>query len=278
MNRPDDLRGGPARPLDPRASPGIPLGQRNDDVRIPIVEEQVAVGKRTQETGRVRVSTHVEEEHLKLAETIGQEVVEVERVPVGLEVDHAPAPFERDGVLIVPVVEERIVVEKKLFVVEEIRLHRHRQEKTVEIPATRRVMRADVERLDADVPPPIPDRPAMFGQGAPPSAAPLGAHARPPAAERAAALMPDTRVPPPVPETRVPPPTAATTQRVSQPAQAAPKLLPWLIGFAALLALVWLLSSLSGGDDSSSTPEQSRVGALAPSAQEGRPASLILTA
>lgn len=271
MNRQDDLRGGM----------NGPLGQRTEDVRVPIVEEQLAVGKRSQETGRVRVSTRVEEEHVKLNETVGQDVVEVERVPVGLEVEQAPAPFERDGMLIVPVVEERLVVEKKLFVVEEIRLHRRHTEKEVEIPVTRRVMHADVERVPMEptgAPGRAPDRPAMFGQGVPPSAAPLGAHARPPAAERAATLMPDRRVPP-MPETMVPPPAAARNAvRAPEPARSGPNLLPWLLGFAALLALLWVWNSLSGRDERASDPEQSRVGALAPAAYEGRLASPLLNA
>lgn len=122
-----------------------------DEVRIPLVEEQLAVGKREIETGRVHVRTHVEEEQVTLTETLQRDVVDVERVPMGIEVQTAPAPFEDDdGTYVVPIVEERLVVEKRLFVVEELRIRRRHTSGPVEIPATRRVMRADIERDGPD--------------------------------------------------------------------------------------------------------------------------------
>jgi stress response protein YsnF len=43
-------------------------------------------------------------------------------VPIGREVAQAPLPFEEGDTLIIPVVEERLIVEKRLVVVEEIRV------------------------------------------------------------------------------------------------------------------------------------------------------------
>jgi uncharacterized protein (TIGR02271 family) len=128
-------------------------GEGSEELRIPLVEEEVRIGKREVETGHVRVRTHVEEEQVNLSEMLERELVDVERVPMEIEVETAPAPFrDKYGVLIVPIVEERLVVSKRLFVVEELRIHRRRTEERVEVPATRRVMRAEIER-DSDGPP-----------------------------------------------------------------------------------------------------------------------------
>lgn len=120
--------------------------QTTEEVRVPLVEEELQVGRREVETGHVRVRTIVDEEKVALSELLERDVVDIERVPVGVEVQTAPLPFEEDGVLIIPVIEERLVVEKRLFVVEEIRVHRRHIREKVDVPATRRVMRAEIER------------------------------------------------------------------------------------------------------------------------------------
>ena len=53
-----------------------------------------------------------------------QEEVTVERVPRGVPIDVVPSVREEDGVLIIPVVEEQLVVTKRLILKEEIRITR----------------------------------------------------------------------------------------------------------------------------------------------------------
>src|SRR5919199_5690550 len=90
--------------------------------RLELVEEQLKVGKREVERGRVVVRTRVETRE-EVAETdLRQEEVEVERVPVGRVVEAPPPVREEGGVLIVPVLEERLVVTAELVLVEEIRI------------------------------------------------------------------------------------------------------------------------------------------------------------
>jgi uncharacterized protein (TIGR02271 family) len=134
---------------------GKPAFQR-DEERIPIVEEQVTVGKREVETGRVRVHTVVDEEQLNCTELLERDIVEIERVPVGREVAQAPLPFEEGDVLVIPVIEERLVVEKRLVVVEEVRIRRRQVSEESAVPVTRRVMRAEIERTAPTAPPPGP--------------------------------------------------------------------------------------------------------------------------
>ena len=57
---------------------------------IPLLEEEVRIGKREVATGRVRVQTTTDIVEEIARATLNQDVVEVTRVPVGREVDTAP--------------------------------------------------------------------------------------------------------------------------------------------------------------------------------------------
>ncbi|GGE97355.1 YsnF/AvaK domain-containing protein [Sphingomonas prati] len=124
-----------------------------NDTRIPLVEEVVEIEKRVVETGRVRVRTIVDDEQVRVTDTLQRENVDVERIAIGREVDVAPAVREEGEFLIVPIVEERLVIEKRLFLVEEIRLRRTTVTIPVEADATRRVMRAEIERDGPNITP-----------------------------------------------------------------------------------------------------------------------------
>ena len=104
----------------------------------------MAVSKIEAETGRVRVSTHVEERLEHVSETLRRRNVEVERVPIDRFVDQEPAVREEDGVLIFPVVEEVLV--KRLLLKEELRVNRTSMLDAVERDVTLRTLRVDVER------------------------------------------------------------------------------------------------------------------------------------
>ena len=110
------------------------------------------VGKRLVETGHVRVRTIVEEEPVVLRDEARRQSVEIERAPIGRVVDQAPAVREEGDVIVIPIVEERLVVVKQLFLVEEVRIRRASITEPVEIAATRRVMRAGIDRTPIQSP------------------------------------------------------------------------------------------------------------------------------
>ncbi|MFC7734429.1 DUF2382 domain-containing protein [Roseomonas sp. GCM10028921] len=114
---------------------------------IPIVEETLRVDKRLVETGRVRVSLTTEVQEEILRETLRTRHAEVERKPVGQTVTEVPRVRQEGDLLIIPVVEEVLVVEKRLVLREEIHLRVVSAEIEVEQPATRRVQHAAVERV-----------------------------------------------------------------------------------------------------------------------------------
>ena len=104
---------------------------------VPVVEEQVSVGKRVVETGRLRVRKIVREEEEPIDQALLREELVVERVPVERFVT-GPQPVREEGdVTIVPIVEEVVVVEKRLLLKEEVRIRRQvvqvREQQTVTV-------------------------------------------------------------------------------------------------------------------------------------------------
>jgi uncharacterized protein (TIGR02271 family) len=95
---------------------------------IPVIQEQATVQKRVVETGRVRIAKHVREYEEIVDVPHFQEEVKVERVPVNQFVDAVPEVRTEGETTIIPVVEERYVVEKRLFVVEELHVRKERHE------------------------------------------------------------------------------------------------------------------------------------------------------
>jgi uncharacterized protein (TIGR02271 family) len=120
------------------------------ETSIPLVEEEAHVGNRTRTTGRVRIRTEVDEVEQLVAAELMQERVEVERVPVDRIVDAAPPVRTEGDVTIVPVLEEVLIVEKRLILKEELRIRRSRRQETEEIPVRLRKQRAVVERSDEE--------------------------------------------------------------------------------------------------------------------------------
>ena len=121
-----------------------------EEERIAVVEEEARFDKREVVTGRVRIRTRVEEAEETVRGTLDEEVVEVERVPVDRIVDAAPAVRQDGDVTIIPVMEEVLVVEKRLVLKEELHVRRRRTQESVEVPVTLRRERVEVERLPAD--------------------------------------------------------------------------------------------------------------------------------
>ena len=74
----------------------------------------------------VRVATVTRSRDKHVDESLTHERVGIERVPLGLYVDVVPAVREEVDLTIMPVVEEVIVVERKLLLREEVHIRRIR--------------------------------------------------------------------------------------------------------------------------------------------------------
>ncbi|MCB9527241.1 MAG: DUF2382 domain-containing protein [Myxococcales bacterium] len=109
------------------------------EVVVTAAEEALVVHRRVVERGGVRLRRVVEVHEQHVDEAVACASPAVERVVVGRFVDEAPRVREEGDRLIIPVVEEVLVVEKRLRLVEEIHVVRHvRTERVTETHPLRR--------------------------------------------------------------------------------------------------------------------------------------------
>ena len=127
------------------------------EASIPLVQEHVTVDKHVVETGRVLIRSVVDEKLVRVSEELERDDVTLERIPVNREVTELPRTREENGVLIVPILEEVVVVEKRMMLKEELHIRRDRSRERVDQAVRLRTMRAEVERITP------PDTPANTG-------------------------------------------------------------------------------------------------------------------
>ncbi|AWU93270.1 YsnF/AvaK domain-containing protein [Azospirillum ramasamyi] len=135
-------------------SPRDPPREEGDAV-IPLLAESVAVGKQRVERSRVRVTTRVSEREAMVREALEQEEATVTRVPIDREIDAHPGIRQEGDVTVIPLVEEVLVVERRLMLREELHIRKNRRTVEVEQPVTLRAEEAVVERVTT---PPSPVR------------------------------------------------------------------------------------------------------------------------
>jgi stress response protein YsnF len=115
---------------------------------IPVVEEQAMVSTELVDIAKVRLSKTVETAIQKVDVDTSEEQVFVKRVPKNIIVETIPDGVRYEGdVMIIPVLKEVAVVEKKIMLVEEIHVTRQttQHSKTVEVPV--RKEKVEVERI-----------------------------------------------------------------------------------------------------------------------------------
>jgi len=123
---------------------------------LPILVEELRVDKKEVVTGRVRVRVSTETVEQLVAQDLKGEEVDVERIPVGIYVERGAAPpqLRTEGdVTIVPILEEVLVVEKRLLVREELHIRRRITMEHTETQVTLRKQKAEIDR--------VPDEPGI---------------------------------------------------------------------------------------------------------------------
>lgn len=117
------------------------MGTRDEStaVVIPVVEEELEIGKREIEAGRLRLQKRVSEHEQTVDEPLFADEITLERVTINRFIDEpTPARIEGDTTVI-PLFEERLVVQKRLVLREEVRITKHRIERRApQIVALRR--------------------------------------------------------------------------------------------------------------------------------------------
>ena len=127
---------------------------QNVETVIPLAAEEIAVAKQHVEIGRVQVARVTREREQLIDEILARETAEISRTPVGRYLDSMPAVREEGDVIIIPIVEEVLVVERRLLLKEEVRIRRVRRTNRHRESVTLRYHEAVVTRLPVEVPEP----------------------------------------------------------------------------------------------------------------------------
>jgi uncharacterized protein (TIGR02271 family) len=93
-----------------------------DSATLQLAAEELSVSKETVETGRVHIATRTREREALIDENLARERVEIETVPIGSRIDAVPNVRQEGDTTIIPIVEERLVVERRLYLKEEVRI------------------------------------------------------------------------------------------------------------------------------------------------------------
>jgi len=137
-----------SEPIPPMPQSGTTQNRSTDgEIVVPIVEEELAVGKRQIQRGGVRVFQRVEERPVTESVTLREESVVVERHAVDRAVSGNEAAFGQTADVVVTTTEEVPVVSKAARVVEEVVVGKTETERTETVRDT--VRRTDVEIEDA---------------------------------------------------------------------------------------------------------------------------------
>jgi uncharacterized protein (TIGR02271 family) len=138
------------RELDMQRTSQRPTSAPGDTTRIPVVEEQLDIGKHAVERGAVRVFTRVVERPVEEQIALREEHARIERHPVDREATEADlgAAF-KEGSLEIRETEEQAMVAKRARVVEEVEVGKESTERTETIRDTVRRSEVDVEDLPA---------------------------------------------------------------------------------------------------------------------------------
>jgi uncharacterized protein (TIGR02271 family) len=122
-----------------------------ESASIPVIEEKLQVGKEVIETGKVHISKRVHEEEETIGVPLSQEEVKVERVPVNKYVEKAPPGIRQEGdTTIISVLKEVTVVEKRLMLVEEVHISKHKENSISEQKVKLRKEEVIVDRKDGE--------------------------------------------------------------------------------------------------------------------------------
>jgi len=121
-----------------------------NEVSIPVVEEELTVGKREVTRGGARIHTHITERPVEETVTLREEHVNVERHPVNRAASAADLNTFKEGTFEVTERSEEAVVAKQARVVEEVVINKEATERTETIHDTVRRTDVDVDELNAD--------------------------------------------------------------------------------------------------------------------------------
>ena len=140
-----------------------PMTDTDTDPRtltLPLLAEALVVARRRMHS-TVRVATVTHKHEQLVDEALTHERVEIEHVLIGRTVEAVPPIREEGDTTILPVVEEIVVVERRLILKEEIHIRRVRSTERHQEVVTLRTQDAVITRTEAAPQPAGDARPAL---------------------------------------------------------------------------------------------------------------------
>jgi len=117
------------------------------DAKLDLLAEELVVGKKTIETGRLRVSKLTRTREAVIDEGLLRERADVETIPIGRQITEMPAIRQEGDTTIIPIVEEVLHTERRLFLKEEVRITRRRFTEQFQDQVTLRYQEAVISRV-----------------------------------------------------------------------------------------------------------------------------------
>jgi uncharacterized protein (TIGR02271 family) len=117
---------------------------------LPVIEEVLDVHTSPVETGRVRIRKVVHEREEVVDPPLWHDEVVIERVPINRVVEGPIAVRSEGDTLIIPLLEEVLVVEKRLLLKEEVRITKRQVETHMPQRVTLRREEPAVERINRE--------------------------------------------------------------------------------------------------------------------------------
>lgn len=128
-----------------RLSGVVSTPELGGQVRVPIHEERLRVGIRSVDRGEIVVRKSVERVPETVVQPVERDEVEIERIRLDRPIERPVETREEDGWLIVPVMEEVLVVTRQLVLTEEVRIRTRRVLEEQEVHEILRRERIDIE-------------------------------------------------------------------------------------------------------------------------------------
>lgn len=127
----------------------VPMPERevSDEAVLPVIEEQVRVGKRAVAGGGIRIVKRVQEVPVEEQVTLREESIDVERRPADRPLTEADRAALEERTFEIREHDEEAVVDKQARVVEEVVVDKDVEERTESIQDTARRIDVDVEEL-----------------------------------------------------------------------------------------------------------------------------------
>jgi uncharacterized protein (TIGR02271 family) len=135
------------RPVAPPIETTTANVQQGDTIRVPVVEEELQIGKREVARGGVRVYQRVVETPVNEQVTLRDETVRVERRPVDRPVSEADFAQVQQGTVEIREHHEQAVVNKQARIVEEVVVNKEVEQRVETVQDTVRRTDVDVQEL-----------------------------------------------------------------------------------------------------------------------------------